>query len=469
MQPKTRHILITCFVLVLLSCCGLAVLGIIGTGAGIWASSQPTPTTRVVTQRPTLAATPTLNGGTPHPTPAGAEVPYADRVQMDEIQSQVIEERGLQPLYAVDRALLTADELKQKVTDDFFKNYTQADAQDDVLVLSLFGLLYPETDLIQLYKDLYSEQVAGFYDPEVKQMYVIQDTGFNGVERMTYAHEYTHVLQDQNYDLQNGLRINDKDCLEETERCAAVQALTEGDASMVEQIWFSKYATSKDQADVQQFYQNYSSPVYDSLPAFLHEDFTFPYVQGLEFVQTLYDQGGWQAVDAAYTNPPLSTEQILHPEKYPSDKPIKVTLPDLLPTLGADWELVDSADMGEWYTYLILAFGRDEADRLPEDTARDAAAGWGGDRYAIYRNASTHQSMLVLSTTWDSETDAEEFASAFGTYGTERWGKQTASTNHHWTWQDSAGQVEFIQQGKQTLWLIAPEDVVQPLLSLLEP
>lgn len=470
MTQTNRRILVTCLVLILLVCCGLSVLGLLGVGAGIWSNAKPTPTERVITPRPTLAVTPTLHGGTPHPTPAGAEVPYDVGVQMDAIQKQVIEERGLQPLYAIDRALLTSDELKQKVINDFFKDYTQTDAQDDTLVLSLFGLLDPNTDLIQLYRDLYSEQIAGFYDPEVKQMYVVKDTGFNGTERMTYSHEYTHVLQDQNYDLQYGLRMNDDACKNETERCAAIQALTEGDATLLEQQWFSKYATQQDQADVQKFYQNYTSPVYDSLPAFLHEDFTFPYQQGLEFVQTIYDQGGWQAVDRVYTIPPASTEQILHPEKYPTDAPIKVTLPDLAPTLGADWTKVDSSELGEWYTYLVLADGLNEADRLSTDAARKASAGWGGDLYAIYHNAKTQKSVLVLSTTWDTQKDADEFASAFETYGKNRWGDSVKTGDNHWTWQDSAGQVDFIHSGQKTLWVISPDKAsTNQLLAVLEP
>jgi len=207
--------------------------------------------------------------------PVTAVLSSSEANEMDQIERQVVSLRGLSPTTAVPRALLNTDQLKDKVINDFFKDYTAEEEADDLKELSLVGLLSPDFSLHDFYVRLYSEQVAGYYDPETKEMYVVSDSGFGGLEKMTYAHEYTHVLQDQTYDLQNGLKQNDEYCQTHTEYCAAVQALTEGDASLLEQQWFTRFASSQDQRDVQNYYQSYSSPVYDSAPDVYETGFPF--------------------------------------------------------------------------------------------------------------------------------------------------------------------------------------------------
>ena len=213
--------------------------------------------------------------------------------------------------------LLSPDQLRTNVVNDFLADYTDEENADDVLELSIIGLLDPGFDLRSLYIDLLSEQIAGYYDNETAEMFVVLGQGFQGPERLTYSHEYTHVLQDQNYDIKYGLNYNDDACEVDTERCAAIQALIEGDATVSQAIWFQYYATADDKQQVSDFYNSLKSPVYDNAPAFLKEDFVFPYNQGSTFVQDLYSNGGWASVDAAYLNPPDSTEQILHPNLYP--------------------------------------------------------------------------------------------------------------------------------------------------------
>jgi hypothetical protein len=87
----------------------------------------------------------------------------------------------------------------------------------------------------------------------------------------------------------------------------------------------------------------------------------FPYMSGMEFAQSLFDRGGWDAIDAAYANPPVSTEQILHPDRYPADQPVTVELPDLQSVLGDGWTELYTNVLGEWYTYLILSQNIDPA------------------------------------------------------------------------------------------------------------
>ncbi|NMB54991.1 MAG: hypothetical protein GYA15_09845 [Leptolinea sp.] len=390
--------------------------------------------------------------------------------QMNEIQEQVSEIRGLQPLHPINRAVLTTKELEEKVKTEFFKDYSAQDAKDDGLLLSTLGLLPRDYDLINLYTRLYSEQIAGYYDSETKEMYVVQGQTFGGIERMTYAHEYTHTLQDQTYDLQNGLKVNTKNCRVNTEYCAAVTALLEGDAVFTEQQWLFRSSSDTDRADLQAFYTSYASPVFDSAPQYLKDDFMFPYQQGLEFVYSLNDRGSYDLVDKAFKEPPVTTEQIMHPDKYPEEKPLEITLPELKKILVDGWQEVESNILGEWYTYLVLSDGLDAKYQLPKNVARQAAAGWGGDRFAIYVRPADQAVVFLLYTRWDSQADARDFFEDMGKYGQARWGKANGRNGGlHWQ-QTNNGNVVIQQKGTDTLWLITPDETVQKqILAVLPP
>lgn len=389
-------------------------------------------------------------------------IPSEWAVQMDEIQKQISSLRGLQPAKPVTRALLSQSELKQKVETEFFTDYSEQDAREDALLLSILGLLPPDFDLIDLYTRLYTEQVAGYYDSETKEMYVVRGQTFGGMERMTYAHEYTHTLQDQTFDLQNGLNINTEHCRVETEYCSAVTALLEGDAVYTEQQWMLNSASVQDQTDLQDFSTSYSSPVFDAAPRYMQNDFLFPYKQGLEFVYSLKDRGGYALVDQALKNPPVSTEQILHPDKYPADKPATITLPDLSAILPVGWKKVEENVLGEWYSFLVLSAGLEEEYRLPLQTARTAAAGWGGDRYTVYSNAEDGSVIFLLQNHWDTENDAREFFNALRQYGLGRWGTASTDRDDKVGWETTPeGSVSLSLTGLDTLWLITPSQLEQ--------
>ena len=324
---------------------------------------------------------------------------------------------------------------------------------DDAKVLALLGLLNADYDLFDLYLDLYSENIAGFYDDEIEQMFVVQDSQFGGPERLTYAHEYVHVLQDQTYDL-DGLGFSDDSCEEDSERCAALQALLEGDATLLEERWLLTYASDADFQQLLGFYDSFSSPTYESSPAFLKEGFLFPYTIGYDFVEHFFVDGGWAAVDALYADPPVSTEQILHPGRYPRDVPIRLVGPEVLESLDPEWREMDRDVLGEWFTILTLK------EFLPEQQARTAAEGWGGDYYIALHEDSEGQSVLVLATAWDTVRDAHEFYSAFRDYGDVRFGERTLSSTTRTIW-ESRGEWNSIEIiGDQTLWVLAPDSEI---------
>jgi hypothetical protein len=262
-----------------------------------------------LTPAPSVTAVPsaTLPAATPLAPEAAEATP-----NLEEIQGQVSTVRGLYPTGPLDRQLLPPEELGARVEQDFLDEYSAEQAADDVRVLSLFGLVEPAFDLRDFHLDFYQEQVAGYYDTEVERMYVV-GSHWGGAERLTYAHEYVHALQDQTYDLEDGLGYNDEGCERDPERCAAISALIEGDATLAEEQWWQAYSTQQDYEDLLAMLESYRGEVFDSAPAYIRQDFLFPYDQGLAFVRSLFRQWGWAAVDSAYLDPPTTTEQILHP------------------------------------------------------------------------------------------------------------------------------------------------------------
>lgn len=402
------------------------------------------------------------------PTTVASTTPDID-TQMNEIQLQVEKLRGLKLETSLQRALMTPEELKDTVINDFFKDYTDEDARQDVKVLSTLGLLRPDFDLYKFYIDLYSEQIAGFYDQETKEMYVIAGEAFGGPERMTYAHEFNHVLQDQTYDLENGMKLNDDYCELDTEYCAAVSSLIEGDSTLTETQWFIQYSTSQDKKDLQAFQNDYESPVYDSAPAYMQQDFLFPYQQGYTFVETLFNKGGFKAIDAAYLNPPVTTEQILHPEKYPDGKPVKVEMPDFLSILDSGWTELDNNVMGEWYSYLILTSGISPQFRLDEESSKTATDGWGGDTYLYYASEDMSEYLFTWRSIWDSAKDAEEYYAAIRDYGQARWGIPNAESADSISWtSETDGMITMRKNGSSILWLMSSsESISSDALSLI--
>ena len=387
----------------------------------------------------TVSATPSAAASGPGPAPD----------ELHQLQQQVVNLRGLSPTGPLAETILPANEIRQRLLDDLLGDYTPEQAADDGRLFSLLGLVDGDIDLWTLYRDLYAEQVAGFYDPQVGRMYIVSGQGWTGVERLTYVHEFTHALQDQVYDLETGLRFSDEACREGGERCRALSALIEGDATLVEEQWLRTYARPEDLEALLALSSTVASPVFDSAPAFLQKDLLFPYEHGLEYVRTLYLRDGWSSVDRVHSHPPESTEAILHPGSSPGPAATAVDLGDQAAALGEGWRELSAGVLGEWYTRLMLE------TQLAEGESETAAAGWGGDAYVALRNDAAGTEALVLLTVWDRPLDAYEFASAMVRLAEARFGPTTGTpAGSTWTWQE--GDVRLERAYTQTLWILAP-------------
>ena len=450
-MPFVKRILLSCAIILLAAI--VVSLGSIAASAGALILSNQV---RVMRATPTATPFPI----TSLPPADNNNLPVGITARMDEIQQQIIQLRGFEPSKPLDRELLTPGELRQNVMTDFLADYSLEEARDDSAILTVFGLLEPGFDLMAFYKELYSEQIAGYYDDELEEMFVVKGSGFGGQESSTYAHEYVHVLQDQTFDISEGLKFNPDDCKKDSERCLGVQALIEGDASVTEQAWVSTYASEQDRQEISDFYSAFSSPVYDSAPAFMQQDFLFPYRYGAEFIYSLRDQGGWDAVNAAYLNPPVSAEQILHPERYPEDKPLLVEMADLSNVLNPPWLEIDRGVMGEWYLYLILANGYLPEIRQPDTNARAAATGWGGDAYAVYQKGAGGPTLYTQKIVFETETDAVEFQETAAAYGDSRWGIAEVSNSSRKDWVTDTEAAILLREGSSIYWIVSPDSEI---------
>ena len=323
------------------------------------------------------------------------------------IETAVIDLSGLTPLEPIEPTLLTRDELGVRIEADIAETVSSEEVRRDVLTLSAFDFVAADYDLSGALVDLYSEGVLGFYDAETAEFVVVSDDAALGFsEQLTHAHEFVHALQDQNYDL---AQFDDPNL--DSEAAAAFRALVEGHASLIEGLYLARSDIPADAvADIVQEAETGSQQFAD-FPVFLINDISFPYTAGFEFVLALYQQNGLAGIDDAWNNLPQSTEQILHPAQYlAGDVPQIVTLPPLTPTLGVGWEMLDEDTFGEFYLQQYLG------QQLDENSVELAAAGWGGDRYAVYWNESDETLAMVLRLAWDSAQDQAEFAAIFPQY-----------------------------------------------------
>jgi hypothetical protein len=389
-----------------------------------------------------------------------------DAALMDTAEGQVAALRGLETLRPVERALMTREQLLAYVTGDFEEDFSPQEARDYALTLAAFDALDPDTDLYTLLLQLYAEQIAGFYDPETEQIYVIAGADTMGqMERLIYAHEYTHALQDQHFDLEAlGLR-DDADKVYDDDHLAAIQALVEGDATLLTQQFLEAHYTPDEMMELLEEMEGIETPVFDAAPEVLSDGLMFPYTHGLIFAQALYDEGGWAAVDRGYADPPRSTEHILHPERYlAGDEPQVVSMPPLTDTLGAGWRQVEANVAGEYFLRYYLA------QQLRSREAKAAAEGWGGDRYAVHYRASDGALVLALRVAWDTPADAEEFVDGYAAYAEARFGHAADVTEGaRLCW---AGDTDTLclawRPADTTVVLGSDEATVESLLGVLE-
>ncbi|MEJ7892152.1 MAG: hypothetical protein WKF94_05890 [Solirubrobacteraceae bacterium] len=336
-------------------------------------------------------------------------VPAVQLAPVAVIAERVEKLRGLNFDTAPEPVTVSKEQAIREGLADLDRAYPpEARRADEALYIRL-GLLPPGTDLREVSASIFGDQVAGYYDPRTKDLRLVEGAaGTRVTNEMIISHELVHALEDQavGLDLAEIERSDDP--------AYAYKALVEGTATNV------MYEYVDTQFDAQTglagiLSDGLNAPSTLSLPPFLVEQLTFPYVAGEQFVEKLYGTGGsWQLVDVALRDrPPSSTEQILHPDKWlQAEEPVEVDAP----SPGPGWKTLTSGVFGEWQTRQLLALGG--------RVQFAAAAGWGGDRYALYERGSDQA--LAMRWIQDTAKDSREFVDALTTYVEDGIGAQRA-------------------------------------------
>jgi len=330
----------------------------------------------------------TSTGGKP---PGEGPIPPA----ITDVEHQVEQARGLTYNHLVQVEQISAATMASRVTKSFKGEYPALLYDRRTLAWRTIGVIPPGADLRTALLAFGSGQVVGYYDPSTGALVIIADSNptLTMAQHYVLAHELTHAIDDQHFGLSR-LDPLIKKC--QDERFAAALGAIEGNA----QYFARQVILAHPSINV----GDTGSGLPADVPPFVTQLQLWSYTAGERFITAVEAAGGTEAVNQVLSDLPVSTEQIIHPASYPSDTPVSVDIPELAPALGAGWTDLDVMQVGEEWLQLMLHL------RLPSSEADPAASGWGG---SIYRGWSDgRHTAVVLRTTWDTEGDASQFASA---------------------------------------------------------
>src|SRR5262245_23235334 len=295
-------------------------------------------------------------------------------------------------------------DIERMVVKNLDEDSTPGEMHATEILLKKFGLVPADFSYRPFVIKLLTEQVAGYYDPRAQRFYLADWIELEG-QKPVMAHELTHALQDQHFNL----RRFEKWPKGDSDAELAAHSLVEGDATLAMTLYMAKNPLVALAFIRSLGAEGMNSEQFKQAPRVLRESLMFPYEEGLSWAQQVYKRGGWKMVSDAFTKLPQSSEQILHADKYfAGDAPVKVEIPELRSFLGEGWKRVDYDVNGEWGYYLIL-------DQFLNDSAlsKRASGGWGGDRFALYEGPKPNQIFIAQMTAWDTDRDAQEFFDAY--------------------------------------------------------
>lgn len=364
--------------------------------------------------------------GLPEGLPEGVSpLPPASARHFQDLLGAAERFRGLEARRPVPAGTLAEPELHRKITESVAKELSPGEIRAIETGAKAFGLIPESLSLTAYLPDLLASQVAGFYDPERDYMALVRRDDSGGgtegdPEDVVIVHELTHALQDQHFNLQD---FENADPMSDASTARA--ALAEGDATLTMMSYVAGASVETVPGMGEALSKAFSDPALmagadlpggDELskaPAWIRDSLLFSYVHGFTFCLDVRRTGGQKLLDHAFkTDPPRSSEQILHPEKWHGrrDDPIALSWPDLADVLPG-WAKTSEGEAGEATIRTLLregSRGRRQARQWRQ--ADTAAAGWGGDRFAVYEKDGRR--LLVWWTEWDSEADARELLKA---------------------------------------------------------
>lgn len=334
----------------------------------------------------------------PTPTPtdddgAPAEVP----ADVTEVESQVEQVRQLEFLEPVAVQPVSADEIAAKLEEAFDETYPKEFYDRRTVAWQTVGVMPRDVTIRDALLAFQTGQVIGFYNPVDGELVYRADGDLGLFERVTLAHELTHAIDDQHFDLSRIDRIA-AECRDEA--LQATLGAVEGSAQFFSTRLLFEFPPQD--GDFSGLGDGGGLP--EGVPPFMVDLQLWPYTAGQAFVSDLEARGGIPEIDDALRRFPATTEQILHPDRFPSDTPSRVDVPDLTEELGPRWGDLDVMQVGEAWLAAMLSL------RLDDSVADAAAAGWDGGVYRAFTDG--RDALVAFDTAWDSQADADAFEQA---------------------------------------------------------
>jgi len=373
---------------------------------------------------------------------------------VDAIAKKVSKIRGLSIKKSIRRGVMSKKQITKRLLARVDQEYSPSEIAAEELAMKRFGMLPADTDYKKLVIDLLTDQIAGFYDPWERQLY-IADWMTSGIGPLM-AHEIDHALQDQHFDLRKLMKPDKNNA----DAMVARQSLVEGDGTALMLEFAMKEAGLPAPWGNEDFIEMIGPMMaaemgsLDKVPLILREGLIFPYMVGLEFVAHFLRHHDWGRIDKIFMKPPLSTEQVLHPKKYEDfEKPVVIS--ESTPKTLSSYRKVYDNVSGEFGIRLFL-----REHGLDEEKANRAAMGWGGDRIVVYvppghKKGSVSGTIGVLYTIWDDEADAIEFFEAQSeVLGALIGGRRVASRDTYLEFRDRTGAISLSQRRGDAVLLI---------------
>jgi hypothetical protein len=326
----------------------------------------------------------------------------------DDVLNQMSQITGLKLRTPLKKSLRSREQIREYVVREMDEDKDAAERYAGQRSAEAFGLLPKGFNLDSFMVDLLTEQIAGLYDPKTHEFYVADWIPIDD-QRMVMAHELTHALEDQHFQIDawvKAARPNDDAEL-------AREAVLEGSA-MVAMVSYTLQERGMSLKDLPEIDPSLlvgdmsDTPLLKKAPPFIKDALVFPYLDGLNFCAAIMRSPGWSKLPRLFEKPPTSTRQIMHPDLYASGKTTsQVSLPALDTALGSDWTKLEDNIMGEFGWKEVLK------QFLGESQATPVSNLWNADRYVVYERKQDKHLVLVARLQLATEAGASQF---FGTY-----------------------------------------------------
>jgi hypothetical protein len=382
--------------------------------------------------------------------------------QADKTLQQMSELTGLPIKSSLKKQIISRTEVERYLAENLRVEMTPQEIHIQEATLLAFGLVSPDFNLEKFLISFYTEQAAGFYDPHRKTMF-IADWVEPDMQRFVLAHELTHALQDQNFDLEKFLKAVRPD----DDASNARQALVEGHATaaMIQQVIAPMKLEDMPALEplmAQVIHQQYEEfPAFNRAPFFFRLQALFPYIEGMGFMQRGLQEGGWRRLNSLFNDPPKTTKEIFEPQAYFEKQQLpKVSLPHPAPLAGIPGlNFLAENILGELGYYAVLG------QLISEDEAKSVATCWLADRYLLYERAAagpspgrTHEGKeytLVSQTRWSSSEVALAFFRDYHSILARKYPElapDKRSATDLFIGTAANGQVILLRKGDECLW-----------------